>query len=184
MSRPWREGAKYPPPSIGSLYSCPPSSNQPTLPSIQGFLSVQLNGYSTSSRCTEQSITKRKNAREGANTYVIRTLRCVKHIICYILLPFVAQFLLGTINKQPDLYLDELQEMLEVNCGRSVSCSTVWRVLRKGGLTLKKVNFIPWCYALADCVVQMTRKAAERSAEKRLEFLDRISNIRKKTRSF
>ena len=40
----------------------------------------------------------------------------------------------------PDTYLDELQEMLVVTCGVQVSKSTVWRALRSGGFTLKKVH--------------------------------------------
>ena len=32
----------------------------------------------------------------------------------------------GTINKQLDLYLDKLKEMLEIGCGASVSQSTIW----------------------------------------------------------
>ncbi|KAF8137588.1 hypothetical protein EV363DRAFT_1124857, partial [Boletus edulis] len=47
-------------------------------------------------------------------------------------------FLLGTITKTPDLYLDELQEMLAVSCGRIVSRATIWRTLRKAGFTMKK----------------------------------------------
>ncbi|KAF8120461.1 hypothetical protein EV363DRAFT_1189650 [Boletus edulis] len=50
-------------------------------------------------------------------------------------------FLLGTINKTPDLYLDELQEMLAVSCGVNISRATVWRTLRRTGLTMKKVCF-------------------------------------------
>ncbi|KIK75041.1 hypothetical protein PAXRUDRAFT_787652 [Paxillus rubicundulus Ve08.2h10] len=34
------------------------------------------------------------------------------------------EFLLGTINKTPNLYLDELQEMLAVSCGVNISCAT------------------------------------------------------------
>ncbi|KIK74203.1 hypothetical protein PAXRUDRAFT_91192, partial [Paxillus rubicundulus Ve08.2h10] len=48
------------------------------------------------------------------------------------------EFLLGTIEKAPDLYLDELQEMLAASCGRTVSKSTIWRTLRKTGFTMKK----------------------------------------------
>ncbi|KAF8836552.1 hypothetical protein BDN67DRAFT_910971, partial [Paxillus ammoniavirescens] len=64
-------------------------------------------------------------------------------------------FLLGTIKKAPYLYLDELQEMLAVSCGVQVMCLTVWRTLRSKGFTMKKI----------------TRVAAERSAEKRLDYL-------------
>jgi hypothetical protein len=40
----------------------------------------------------------------------------------------------------PDLYIDELQEMLSMSCGQDVSRATVWQVLHKGGYTLKKVS--------------------------------------------
>ncbi|KIK72482.1 hypothetical protein PAXRUDRAFT_180579, partial [Paxillus rubicundulus Ve08.2h10] len=49
-------------------------------------------------------------------------------------------FLLGTIKKAPDLYLDELQEMLAVSCGVWVAHSTVWRMLHSKGFTMKKSN--------------------------------------------
>lgn len=68
------------------------------------------------------------------------------------------EFLLGTIQKAPDLYLDELQEMLAQSCGVEVSCATVWRTLQRAGFTMKKI----------------TRVAAERSSQKRLEYLARI----------
>ncbi|KIK95007.1 hypothetical protein PAXRUDRAFT_141690 [Paxillus rubicundulus Ve08.2h10] len=50
------------------------------------------------------------------------------------------EFLLGTIEKAPDLYLDELPEMLAASCGRTVLKSTIWRTLRKTGFTMKKVK--------------------------------------------
>ncbi|KAF9220151.1 hypothetical protein BS17DRAFT_715510, partial [Gyrodon lividus] len=65
-------------------------------------------------------------------------------------------FLLGTIQKAPDLYLDELKEMLAVSCGVDVSHMTVWRTLHQAGFTMKKVF------------------AAERSAQKQLEYIARI----------
>ena len=40
------------------------------------------------------------------------------------------QFLLEMIQKVPDLYLDELQEVLATTAGVEVSCSTMWRTLR------------------------------------------------------
>ena len=50
------------------------------------------------------------------------------------------QFLLGTIEKVPNLYLDELQEMLVVSCGRTVLKSTIWHTLHKTGFMMKKVK--------------------------------------------
>jgi len=68
------------------------------------------------------------------------------------------EFLLGTVQKTPDLYLDELQEMLQATCGTDISRATVWRTLCRYGFTMKKI----------------TRIAVERSAQKRLEYLTRI----------
>jgi transposase len=50
------------------------------------------------------------------------------------------QFLLGTVQKTPDLYLDELREMLQASCGTEVSHTTVWRTLCRYGFTMKKVS--------------------------------------------
>ncbi|KAI6033566.1 hypothetical protein BKA83DRAFT_4044741, partial [Pisolithus microcarpus] len=49
-------------------------------------------------------------------------------------------FLLGTVQNSPDLYLDELQQMLEASCGVYVSRATVWRTLCRGGFMMKKVS--------------------------------------------
>ena len=43
------------------------------------------------------------------------------------------------MNETPDLYLDELHMDLQLQQGKSVSTSTVWRALRKAGFTMKKV---------------------------------------------
>ncbi|KIK81945.1 hypothetical protein PAXRUDRAFT_47136, partial [Paxillus rubicundulus Ve08.2h10] len=48
------------------------------------------------------------------------------------------EFLLGTITKMLDLYLDELPEMLAVSCGCTVSCATIWHTLHRAGFTMKK----------------------------------------------
>ncbi|KIK94859.1 hypothetical protein PAXRUDRAFT_141989, partial [Paxillus rubicundulus Ve08.2h10] len=50
------------------------------------------------------------------------------------------EFLLGTITKTPDLYLDKLQEMLAVSCGCMVLCATIWCTLHRAGFTMKKVG--------------------------------------------
>jgi hypothetical protein len=50
------------------------------------------------------------------------------------------QFLLGAVRQTPDMFLDELQEMLAVNCRFNVCQGTVWNVLRRAGFTLKKVS--------------------------------------------
>ncbi|KIK75594.1 hypothetical protein PAXRUDRAFT_78012, partial [Paxillus rubicundulus Ve08.2h10] len=48
------------------------------------------------------------------------------------------EFLLGTIQKTSDLYLDELQEMLVTSCGVEVLHSMVWHALHRVGFTMKK----------------------------------------------
>lgn len=50
------------------------------------------------------------------------------------------QCLFGIIDRTPDLYLDELIEVLFNECGKVVSKSTVWRALQRGGFTMKKVH--------------------------------------------
>ena len=49
------------------------------------------------------------------------------------------QHLFSTLKETPDLYLDELRMELLETCGVSVSESTIWRTLIKGGYTMKKV---------------------------------------------
>jgi hypothetical protein len=49
------------------------------------------------------------------------------------------QHLLATLSHTPDLYLEELRQDLVQRCGVSVSESTIWRTLIKGGYTMKKV---------------------------------------------
>ncbi|KIJ08894.1 hypothetical protein PAXINDRAFT_48567, partial [Paxillus involutus ATCC 200175] len=46
------------------------------------------------------------------------------------------------IENSPDLYLDELQEMLATSCGVHVSRATVWRTLHKAGFMMKKVSIL------------------------------------------
>jgi len=69
------------------------------------------------------------------------------------------EILLNTINEAPDLYLDELQEILSMECGQQVSRGTIWKTLTRAGFTMKKI----------------TKVAAERSIAQRREYLERIS---------
>ena len=48
--------------------------------------------------------------------------------------------LIGLILEDPSLYLSELQHRLEQVAGVQVSASTVCRVLRRNGLTRKKIQ--------------------------------------------
>ena len=66
------------------------------------------------------------------------TLRYTLPLINELILLTSLQFLLGTIERAPDLYLDELQEMLAASCGHTVSKPTIWHTLRKTGFTMKK----------------------------------------------
>lgn len=50
------------------------------------------------------------------------------------------QFLQGTIRHSPDVYLDEMKELLEERIGVEVNESTIWRALYRSGFTMKKVR--------------------------------------------
>jgi transposase len=50
------------------------------------------------------------------------------------------QFMLALLDRDPDLYLDEIQQQLEDQHGVIVSLATVWRTLRRLGITSKKVT--------------------------------------------
>ena len=49
----------------------------------------------------------------------------------------IYQFLFGNIQQCPDLYLDELKEILSTTCGQDVSNATIWRLLHHQGFTMK-----------------------------------------------
>jgi hypothetical protein len=55
----------------------------------------------------------------------------------------------------PDLFLDELQEILAVNCGRNVSRVTVWRTLCRAGYTIKKVGTPLHCCTQCDDICRL-----------------------------
>jgi hypothetical protein len=63
-----------------------------------------------------------------------------------LMLTWDIKHLFNTLSTEPDLYLDELRLELQERLGISVSTSTVWRTLRKGGYTMKKVR-----YVIGDC---------------------------------
>ena len=75
----------------------------------------------------------------------------------------------------PDLYLDEMRLELEATFGKPVSISMIWRTLTAAGYTMKKVRslaFLRKC--LLTCIIQLTRVAIERNAEKRANFAARM----------
>lgn len=51
------------------------------------------------------------------------------------------KFLFETIRETSNLHLDEIRDCLALNCGIRVSASTIWRTLRAGGFTMKKVPY-------------------------------------------
>ncbi|KAF8067598.1 hypothetical protein FPV67DRAFT_1416013 [Lyophyllum atratum] len=48
-------------------------------------------------------------------------------------------FLQGTVQHSPDIYLDELQVLLERRRGVIASISSIWRALKRSGYSMKKV---------------------------------------------
>ncbi|KAJ7735283.1 hypothetical protein DFH07DRAFT_780074 [Mycena maculata] len=48
------------------------------------------------------------------------------------------RFLTGVVRHSPDVYLDELRELLEDKRGSEVSEATIWRSLKCCGFTMKK----------------------------------------------
>ncbi|KAF8593027.1 hypothetical protein BDV93DRAFT_482585, partial [Ceratobasidium sp. AG-I] len=47
-------------------------------------------------------------------------------------------FVIGKVRQKPDIFLDELQEVLMVQCGVECDLSTIWRALKRSGFTMKK----------------------------------------------
>lgn len=52
------------------------------------------------------------------------------------------QFLVGLVDRHPDMYLDEIVEQLAAQRNITVSLATVHRALELLGFTSKKVRFI------------------------------------------
>jgi len=50
------------------------------------------------------------------------------------------QFLQGHLRHSPDLYMDEMKDLLESRIGVEVDESTIWRALRRSGFTMKKLT--------------------------------------------
>ena len=49
--------------------------------------------------------------------------------------------MLALLEHSPDLYLDEIQEQLQVQHNVEVSLATIWRTLKRLGIGLKGVRF-------------------------------------------
>jgi hypothetical protein len=82
--------------------------------------------------------------------------------------------LFRTLSSTPDLYLDELRLELEATLGTAVSLSTIWRTLKDGGFTMKKVSILFYNISFILRLVQLSKIAIERSAERRSDYLLRI----------
>ncbi|KZP21980.1 hypothetical protein FIBSPDRAFT_664694, partial [Athelia psychrophila] len=44
------------------------------------------------------------------------------------------------VRHKPDVYLDEMRELLEKRRGTAVNDSTIWRALKRSGFTMKKIS--------------------------------------------
>jgi len=69
------------------------------------------------------------------------------------------EYLFTSVKDIPDVYLEELKLQLEHDTGCQVSLATIWRALRKGGLTMKKLSPV----------------AIEQSEAKRRHYLNRVA---------
>ncbi|KAH9012103.1 hypothetical protein EDB84DRAFT_1278781, partial [Lactarius hengduanensis] len=56
-----------------------------------------------------------------------------------LLSPEQTQFMLALIEHSPDIYLDEIQELLQELHGIKISVSSIWRTLKRLGMSAKKV---------------------------------------------
>ena len=86
--------------------------------------------------------------RKRASIFMMLMLRYVFLLINGLVVLTSLQFLLGTIEKVPNLYLDELQEMLVISCWHTVLKSTIWHILHKTGFTMKKVKSLSFLVIL------------------------------------
>lgn len=81
-----------------------------------------------------QSIKERKR-KLGEAQLEVSALLCA----CHVLNSYPLQHMFNAVNNVPDIYLDELQLELQDTFGMTVDKSTIWRNLRRGGYTMKKV---------------------------------------------
>ena len=75
--------------------------------------------------------------------FKMRIFRCESILFTFELhnVRLAIKHLFKTLSNTPDLYLDELRLELQERLGVSVSISTIWRTLRKGGYTMRKVCY-------------------------------------------
>jgi hypothetical protein len=80
--------------------------------------------------------------------------------------------MLALIDHDPDIFLDEIQDQLEDQHGVIVSIATIWRTLKRLGITSKNVCCV--CIhgeaTLIPFDIQLSRAASERCEAARCEF--------------
>ena len=52
----------------------------------------------------------------------------------------LVQYVVGCVQRTPDIYLEDLQSQIIADLGVKVSRKLIWEILRRNGLTMKKVN--------------------------------------------
>jgi hypothetical protein len=67
------------------------------------------------------------------------SIQCLFELITALLRVVLEQFMLALLEHSPDLYLDEIQEQLEVQHNVEVSVATIWRTLKRLGIGSKSV---------------------------------------------
>lgn len=80
--------------------------------------------------------------------------------------------MLGLIDRSPDIYLDELQEELEAQHNVYISLATIWRTLKRLGMTSKRVCILIHHSAFYSRLhqEQLSKAARERCADSRRRF--------------
>jgi len=97
------------------------------------------------SREQEMSMSQSMNNQPFTNHFKMRTFRYYFMLNCLATLIYAMKHLFNTLSSTPDLYLNELQLELQERHGVSVSISTIWRTLKRGGYSMKKVcNISSW----------------------------------------
>jgi hypothetical protein len=80
------------------------------------------------------------------------------------------QFLLALIERNPDIYLDEIQAQLQQQHGLIIGISTIWETLTELGLIHKKVSYNQSLCDNPHTSLQLSKAAAERNAACRAHY--------------
>jgi len=88
------------------------------------------------------------------------------------------QYLIDRVTRHPDIYLDELQELLARECGATASLSAIWQKLKVAGFMKKKVcrDSVSVWLLFTIILQQLSRIAAERSKDLRLCYRAKIGS--------